>query len=293
MAASYLMLEAGRAAFVDAGTGHSPPRLLAALQKAQVGCEQVDWVIVTHVHLDHAGGAGRLMQALPNARLVVHPRGARHMQDPSKLIQGATAVYGEAEMWRQFGDVLATPEERIVIAEDGDTLSLNGRELVFMDSPGHARHHFCIWDENSRGWFAGDSFGMSYRNFDTANGPFIFPTTTPIDFDPGAMHDTIEKMLARDPVCIYLTHYGRVENPAPLAQDMHRRVDGLVEIAERNEGAEDCAACIAQEVETWLMDEAVTHGVDLPAARLRELLATDIELNTQGLVVWLQRRRKA
>ncbi|MDN5873025.1 MAG: MBL fold metallo-hydrolase, partial [Sinobacteraceae bacterium] len=198
-----------------------------------------------------------------------------------------------AEMWRQFGDVLATPEERIVIAEDGDTLSLNGRELVFMDSPGHARHHFCIWDENSRGWFAGDSFGMSYRNFDTANGPFIFPTTTPIDFDPGAMHDTIEKMLARDPVCIYLTHYGRVENPAPLAQDMHRRVDGLVEIAERNEGAEDCAACIAQEVEAWLMDEAVTHGVDLPAARLRELLATDIELNTQGLVVWLQRRRKA
>lgn len=293
LAASFLMVEGDRAAFVETGTGHSPPFLLAALDAAGVAREQVDWVIVTHVHLDHAGGAGKLMQALPNARLVVHPRGAKHTLDPSKLVKGASAVYGEEEVLAQFGKVLPTPQDRTLIAEDGDSVQLNGRELIFMDSPGHARHHFCVWDEQTRGWFTGDTFGLSYREFDTNKGPFIFPTTTPIDFDPDAMHASIDKLMARHPDCVYLTHYGRVDDPQYLAPALHRRVDQLAELALTYEHASQRGTRIQYDMEEWLLTELEEHGVDLPVARQRDLLTMDIELNTQGLEVWLNRRSKS
>ena len=115
----------------------------------------------THVHLDHAGGAGTLMQALPSAKLVMHPRGAQHMINPSKLIAGATAVYGAAAVQKMYGDMVAVPESRVIVAEDGFKLDLNGRELEFIHTPGHANHHYSIWDSLSRGFFTGDTFGLS------------------------------------------------------------------------------------------------------------------------------------
>ena len=149
--AAYLIVERGRAAFVDTGTNHAVPRLLAAL--AHVGLEPaaVDWLIVTHVHLDHAGGAGLLLRSLPNAKLVVHPRGARHLIDPAFLVAGATAVYGAAEMARSYGTIVGIDAERVLATADGMTLELAGRPLEFIDTPGHARHHHCIWDAASRG----------------------------------------------------------------------------------------------------------------------------------------------
>lgn len=294
MAASYLMVENGRAAFVEAGTSRSTDGLLAALAQLDVAVEQVDLVIVTHVHLDHAGGAGHLMRHLPNARLVVHPRGARHMIDPSKLIKGATAVYGETEFERQFGTLEPVPEARVVVADDGDEVTLAGRPLTFMDSPGHANHHFCVWDAATRGFFTGDTFGLSYREFDTDRGAFIFPTTTPIDFNPDAMHASIERMLAFGPECLYLTHYGRVDDPASLALAMHRRIDALADIAKRHAGAGDQRHDrIHADMESYLLDELDAHGVTLEREEKRRLLAVDLQLNAQGLVIWLDRTRQA
>lgn len=291
MAASFIMTEGGRAAFVEAGTARATPGLLSALQHLELSPEQVDYVIVTHVHLDHAGGAGRLMRHLPEARLVVHPRGAKHMIDPSRLIKGATAVYGEAEFQRQFDTLEPVPEERVIVAEDGDSLELAGRRLEFMDSPGHAKHHFCVWDPQTRGFFTGDTFGLSYREFDTDQGVFIFPTTTPIDFDPEAMHASIERMLAYDPDCLYLTHYGRVEDPASLAPAMHRRIDAIAAIARRHADAGDERYDrIYREMERYLLDELAAHGVKLPEGEQKRLLAMDLQLNAQGLVVWLDRQ---
>ncbi|HET7930402.1 MAG TPA: MBL fold metallo-hydrolase, partial [Rhodanobacteraceae bacterium] len=173
--AAYLIVENGRAAFVDCGTMHALPRMLAALAEAGLTAESVDWLILTHVHLDHAGGAGALMACLPNARLVVHPRGARHMIDPSKLWAGATAVYGDEEMRRSYGELLPVPAERVVQAPDGYAVDLAGRSLRCLDTPGHAKHHNAILDERSGCVFSGDTFGLSYREFDTANGAFIIP----------------------------------------------------------------------------------------------------------------------
>lgn len=294
MAASYLVAEDGRAAFVEAGTARATDRLLAALDELGVSRESVDLVIVTHVHLDHAGGAGTLMRHLPDARLVVHPRGAPHMIDPSKLIRGATAVYGETEFRRQFDTLAPVPEERVIVAGDGDRVELAGRTLAFMDSPGHARHHFCVWDEATRGFFTGDTFGLSYREFDTENGVFIFPTTTPIDFDPDAMHASIERMLSFGPECLYLTHYGRVDDPVSLAPAMHERIDALAGIARRHARAGDERyAMIHADMEAYLLDELAAHGVTLDVPEQKRILAMDLQLNAQGLVVWLDRSAHA
>jgi glyoxylase-like metal-dependent hydrolase (beta-lactamase superfamily II) len=293
--ASYLVVEAGRAAFVDTGTNRSVPRLLEALHAVGLGTDAVDYVIPTHVHLDHAGGAALLMSKLPGARLVVHPRGARHMIDPSRLLQGARAVYGEEEMARSYGDVRGVPAERVTATADGMVLALAGRELVFLDTPGHARHHHAIWDAQSRGIFTGDTFGLSYREFDTEAGPWILPSSTPVQFDPRAMRRSVEKLLALAPEWLYLTHYGRVGEPERLGALLLAQLDEMVALAGHvaqafGPGAERHAA-LMQGLEAIHWQSLVAHGTTLTRPAAAELLALDFELNAQGIAVWLDQPR--
>ena len=289
--AAYLVVEDGRGAFVDTGTHHSVPRLLAALGEAGLRVQDVDWVILTHVHLDHAGGAGELIRQLPNARLAVHPRGARHMVDPGRLWAGATAVYGEETMKADYG--IATPVDpaRVVEAGDGECLALAGRELTCFDTPGHARHHICIWDERSRSFFTGDTFGLSYRELDTDRGPFALPTTTPVQFDPDALHASIDRLLASRPQGMYLTHYGRVEDLARMADDLHRSIDAMVEVALAHADEPDPHAGIVEDLGALYAQDLAAHGVAGGREAACSLLGDDIELNAQGLVVWLGQRR--
>src|SRR5579885_1628051 len=160
-----------RAAFVDVGTNHAVPRLLAALAALDIAREAVEYVFLTHVHLDHAGGAGALVRELPSARAVVHPRGAPHLADPAKLIRASMAVYGEATYRELYGDVVAIPQERMHVMRDGERVDLGGRELLLLDTPGHALHHYGIVDVGFANIFTGDTFGLSYRELDTAAGP--------------------------------------------------------------------------------------------------------------------------
>ena len=171
--ASHLIIENGRAAFVDCGTRHSVPFLLDALQQKDIDVADVEFVFVTHVHLDHAGGTGDLIQSLPTAKAVLHPRGAPHMINPEKLVNGTINVYGKQRFDDYYGGVTPVPEDRVVIADDGQVFSLSGRTLECFFTEGHARHHYCLWDEKSCGVFAGDSFGISYRSIDTPNGEFV------------------------------------------------------------------------------------------------------------------------
>lgn len=290
--ASHLIVEGGRAAFVDVGTNHSVPRLLAALFAQGIAAAAVDYVILTHVHLDHAGGAGALLRELPNAKLLVHPRGARHMADPSALVAGASAVYGEEEVLRSYGALVPVPVARIVEAGEGHVVELAGRALRCLDTPGHARHHISIWDERSRAFFPGDTFGLSYREFDTARGAFILPTTTPIQFEPDALRASIGRMLAYAPQAMYLTHYSRVADVPRLAQDLLVQIDAMVRIARAGADAPDRHARIAAALAELYLARAQAHGCALDAATMRELLAMDIELNAQGLEVWLDRGGK-
>jgi glyoxylase-like metal-dependent hydrolase (beta-lactamase superfamily II) len=182
------------------------PRVLAALSDKGIAPAQVDWLILTHIHLDHAGGAGLLMQQLPNARLAVHPRGARHMADPSKLISGVVAVYGEQVTRDLYGDIRPVAKERITQTPHGFIIPLAGRELLFLDTPGHARHHVAILDRKSGHIFAGDVFGISYRELDEGGRQFVFPTSSPVQFEPGPYHRSIDLIMGYDPEVAYLTH---------------------------------------------------------------------------------------
>ena len=289
--AAYLIVERGRAAFVDTGINDSVPRLLAALDATGLAPGAVDYVIATHVHLDHAGGVGRLMQQLPQAQLVVHPQGAPHLIEPSRLMAGARAVYGDAEVARTYGDVIGVPAERVLRTADGMTLELNGRPLQFLDTPGHARHHHCIWDARSRGFFTGDTFGLSYREFDTALGAWAMPTTTPVQFEPEALRRSIERMLAYEPAWMYVTHYGRVGDPQRLATLLLTQLDAMVALASALPDDADRHAALMEGFAAIHLASLRAHGCALPDARVRALLQLDNELNAQGVAVWLNRKK--
>ena len=290
--ASHLLVENGRAAFVDVGTTFSVPGLVAVLEAKGLRPEAVDYVIVTHVHLDHAGGAGEMMRRLPGARLVVHPRGARHMIDPSKLRAGAAAVYGEEAVARDYGALVPVDPSRVIEAPEGHRLELGGRPLLFLDTPGHARHHFCVWDEASRSMFTGDTFGLAYRELASPRGAFILPTTTPVQFEPEALLASIDRLLAYLPAAMILTHYSRVTEIGRLAADLQRETGELVALGRREDGRRDRAAHLRAGVEELFLGWARDHGAPLPTERIRELLALDVELNAQGLEAWLDRDRR-
>lgn len=295
--AAFLMVEQGRAAFIDCGTNHSVPAMLAALAAQGLGPEAVDWLILTHVHLDHAGGAGLLMQHLPNATLVVHPRGAPHMIDPSRLVAGATAVYGEAEIARSYGAIQAVPAERVLEAADGTVIDLAGRPLLCVDTPGHARHHFCVWDARSRSWFTGDTFGLSYRELDVDGRPFVIPTTSPVQFEPEPLKASIRSLLAREPEAMYLTHYGRVSDVARLGVDLLEQVEAMVALARQAHAAADDDVGrhvrLVDGLTRYYSQRALAHGLVDAATVVPEVLGMDIELNAQGLDVWLARHAPA
>ncbi|MCD7098019.1 MBL fold metallo-hydrolase [Stenotrophomonas sp. MMGLT7] len=289
--AAYLLIERGRGAFVDCGTSLSVPALLAALAEAGLAPADVDWLILTHVHLDHAGGAGMLMRELPNARLLVHPRGARHMIDPTALIAGATAVYGEEEIARSYGPIVPVPAELVVVAEDEHVVSLAGRELLCIDTPGHARHHLCVWDARSRSWFSGDTFGISYRELDSAQGAFVIPTSSPVQFEPEAMVASIERLMSHAPQSVYLTHYGRVQGLRELAQALFEQIAAMVEIARNCDGRADRHRCMVAALTALYLERARGHGCRLDDEGVEQVLHSDIELNAQGLACWLDRAR--
>jgi glyoxylase-like metal-dependent hydrolase (beta-lactamase superfamily II) len=290
LAAFYLLIEGKQAAFIDTGTSRSMPQALAALHAKGLSADDVAYVIPTHVHLDHAGGAGEMMRRFPNARLVVHPRGARHMIDPAKLIAGVVEVYGAEAVAQNFGEIAPIPAERVIEAPDNFRLDFNGRGLLFLDTPGHARHHFCVWDARSRGIFSGDTFGISYREFDTERGAFIFPTTTPVQFEPQALHASIDRLVALGPAQIFLTHFGRVTEIGRLAADMHALVTTFSDMARavRAAGPERHTQLI-QGQRDILLPRLKAHGCKFDPDQFEKLLAGDYALNAQGLGVWLDR----
>ena len=288
--ASHLVIEGGRAAFVDTGANSSVPLLLETLRLSGVDPADVDFVFLTHVHLDHAGGAGLLMQALPNASAVLHPRGAPHMIEPGKLIRGAQAVYGVEKFAAEYGDIVPIAEKRIVVVDDEQEISLNGRALQCIYTEGHARHHYVLSDIQSGGVFTGDSFGLSYRELDTARGEFIYPTTTPIHFDPVQAHIAIDRIMGLDPAQLFLTHYSRVSDLPRLADDMHKRIDDFVQIAERHKGDAKRTANMHESLYAYFVEELGEHGFAGSVEQIHAIVGIDVELNTMGLEYWLDHR---
>ncbi len=290
LAACYLIEHQGTAAFVDTGVNSSIPLLLDVLARRKIPVENVAWVMPTHVHLDHAGGAGLLMQSLPRAQLMVHPRGARHLRDPGKLEAGASAVYGEEKFRETYGSLVPIAQERITEVADGQVLDLNGRRLTFLHTEGHARHHYCIHDEGSDGLFTGDTFGASYPELNGGRQRFIFPPTTPVQFDPQAWHATLDRLLALQPQRIFVTHYGMHEGVAELASQLRGWIDEYVALAQEFAGHPQRQQALRDALMQASINTLLDCGCALAPDRIRQLLAMDMELNAQGLDHWLNTR---
>jgi glyoxylase-like metal-dependent hydrolase (beta-lactamase superfamily II) len=283
----------GRAAFVDTANFGIMPQALAALDALELGPQAVDYVALTHIHLDHAGGAGMMMDAFPNARLVVHPRGAPHMAEPSKLMAGVEGVYGRERARKVYGKLIPIAAERIVEAHDNTLLRLGSRELLCIDSPGHARHHIAIVDRQTGGIFTGDTFGISYRELDVAGRPLIFPSSSPTQFDPDAMRRSIERILSFNPEAVYLTHFSRLAPPADLGRTVLALLDQYVTIALAASEEEDKTARIRDGLTALLLAEAHRHGCRLSDEQILDIWRLDLELNAQGLAFWLEAQEAA
>ena len=292
--AAYLLVDSGRAAFFDTGTNHAVPRLLATLRSLGLDRDAVDWVIPSHVHLDHAGGAGLLMQELPTARMLLHPRGLRHMADPSALQQAVLAIYGADVVARDYGTLVPVDAARITATDDGMVVTLGARRLEFAHTPGHAQHHHCLWDELSGGWFSGDTFGVSYRRFDTARGPWLMAISTPVQFDPPTLRASVQRLLARQPRTMHLTHFGRVGSSvadvARLGVQLLAGIERLVALGHGTPAGVDRDQRLRAALLQQYRHDARAHGCPDDEAALADTLALDIELNAQGLGVWLDRQ---
>lgn len=291
--ASHLIVEQGQAALVDVAAAAQSPRIVQTLEDKGIAPEQVRYIIVTHVHLDHAGGVGTLLKQFPNAEVVVHPKGARHLINPEKLIAGATAVYGAERLRALFGEMLPVPTERIVQPNDDDVLELAGRPLRIRHTTGHARHHLCVVDEVGRGVFTGDTFGLSYREFDTEQGHFILPATAPVQFEPDAMRASIEMLARYQPEFLYLTHFGQVGDVPTLRERLLYIIDRFVEIAQNAPTTPDERhAALVDGIEQFLLKELAQHGWRDAPKKALDLLRPDLELDIMGLEVWLDRLAK-
>ena len=213
------------------------------------------------------------------------------MIDPSKLIAGTIAVYGEKETAELYGEIKPIDAARVDVADDGETFSLNGRELQAFFTEGHARHHYCLNDPQSQGIFTGDSFGVSYRELDTAAGEFIFPTTTPVHFDPEEAHKSVDRIMGYSPERLYLTHYSEVRNLDRLAADMHKGLDAFVAIAREQANTENRTEAIQKAIFEYFVTGLTAHGFAGDRDMMWSILHLDVNLNTQGIEVWLDRQQ--
>ncbi|MBS0611772.1 MAG: MBL fold metallo-hydrolase [Proteobacteria bacterium] len=288
--ASHLVVDSGKAAFVDTGTNHSVANLEAALRTLGLDALDVEYLFLTHVHLDHAGGAGLLAQRCPRAQVLVHPRGAPHLIDPAKLIAGTRAVYGDAAYQKMYGDIRPIPAERVSAMQDGEERRLGARSFRFLHTPGHALHHLCIVEQAAGVVFSGDTYGVSYREFDNDNGEFVMVTTTPTQFDPEQLHASVRRIQQLRPRSVYMTHYSRVDQVQRLGEDLHADIDRHVAIALAHAVRSDREERIRADLQEHFERRLERHGYVGGERQRHMLLDDDVALNATGLVSWLSRR---
>ena len=284
-AAIYLLKQKNKVIIIETGTNYSVPHVKEALSQVGLSFSDVSYVIPTHVHLDHAGGAGLLMMQCQNAALVVHPRGARHLIDPSKLVAGAKAVYGENKFKEYYGEIFPIDANRVIQADDNFILDFDGRELRFIDTPGHARHHFCIWDKATKSMFTGDTFGISYRDLDHQDELYILPSTSPVQFDPEALIQSINRIMEFKPERVCLTHFSAIKPTKKATNKLIESIHFVSNLAIKDADKDDSESIIYTKMMDYFLEGLNEIGFQ-NNDYAKDRLSLDVLINTQGLIYW-------
>jgi glyoxylase-like metal-dependent hydrolase (beta-lactamase superfamily II) len=284
-AAIYLLKQKNKVIIIETGTNYSVPHVKEALSQIGLSFSDVSYVIPTHVHLDHAGGAGLLMMQCQNAALVVHPRGARHLIDPSKLVAGAKAVYGENKFKEYYGEIFPIDANRVIQADDNFILDFDGRELRFIDTPGHARHHFCIWDKATKSMFTGDTFGISYRDLDHQDELYILPSTSPVQFDPEALIQSINRIMEFKPERVCLTHFSAIKPTKKATNKLIESIHFVSNLAIKYADKNDSESIIYKKMMDYFLEGLNEIGFQ-NNDYAKDRLSLDVLINTQGLIYW-------
>jgi glyoxylase-like metal-dependent hydrolase (beta-lactamase superfamily II) len=281
---------------IETSASPSIPYLLKGLDTLNINPEDIQYIIVTHIHLDHAGGAGLLLEKCPNAQIIVHPKGKRHLADPSRLIQGARAVYGE-QFDQLFDPIMAVPEDRLIVKGDGETLQIGpNRILTFLDTPGHANHHFSIYDAASSGIFTGDTVGVYYSDMLSQGLELYLPSTSPNQFNPDAMLAAADRMESMDIDRIYFGHYGMSQNPGLVFQSLRYWLPKFIEAGENvteaspqasfAEKTEWISNALLKMVSGYLLERSVPIHQEF-----HETLQLDLSVCAMGIVDYFEKRK--
>lgn len=293
--AAYLRIAGDECAFVECYTNAAVPHLLAALTAAGKTPESVKYVVVTHAHLDHAGGASALMKACPNATLLAHPRAARHLIDPSKLVASATQVYGEAYFEATYGTIEPIPESRVRALEDRESFTLGDATLTVHHTAGHAKHHFVVHDPATGTVFTGDTFGLVYPRLQRGK-LFAIASTSPTDFDAKEAYASLDRVLGLGEKTVCPTHFGEVSEVGEMGRQVRAwiaRADAWVEDAVRADASAEETLRTLERLGREAVETAASEvGLVLDDAD-RKSLELDITLNAQGLAFVVEKRRRA
>jgi glyoxylase-like metal-dependent hydrolase (beta-lactamase superfamily II) len=298
--AAYLRVAGDECAFVETHTTHAQPRLLAALAANGLRPEQVRWIVVTHAHLDHAGGAGALLARCPHATLLAHPRAARHLVDPARLVASATQVYGAARFAELYGHIEPAPASRVRALEDGETFDLGGATLRVHHTAGHAKHHFVVDDPATETVYTGDAFGLVYPALQGGEGRvrFALASTSPTDFDAAEARRSIDRIVALGERSACLTHYDAVTGAAEVAEVaaqvrawVDRSEQWRADAARSDAPLADLTRDLQAKLRAAIDEESARRGLGFGDAE-RALLALDVDLNAQGIAFVADRARR-
>ena len=292
-AAIHFINQNNKLLIIDTATNHSAKKFLNALHTMNISPEFVEWIILTHVHLDHSGGAGLLMKMCPNARLAVHSRGARHMINPENLWASVVSVYGKEEAEKQYGKLIPVDENRVVVVGEGEVISFQDRRLQIFDAPGHANHHIIIFDEESKSFFTGDAFGIAYPELASEDEEFIFISSTPTQFEPVKFDTTIKKIIKKKPKSCFLTHFSKIMNIEKNGHELLKQLDEYVTITQQaRNNHESQQERIRKGLFELLYKKLKKTNMNISKRDFGNLLSLDLSLNAQGLEYWNNKTSK-
>ncbi|HMM48478.1 MAG TPA: MBL fold metallo-hydrolase [Miltoncostaeaceae bacterium] len=281
LTACYLLL-GERPAIIDPGAETSTQTVVDALGAAGLGPDDLAWIVLTHIHLDHCGATGGIAAAFPKATVVVHPRGARHLAEPDRLVAATAAVHGPRASL--YGGLRPTAPERITVAEDGHMVDLGGgRRLEMFETVGHARHHMAVHDEATDSVFAGDAVGVTFPG----GGPY--PAMPPSDIDLEGWRHSLDRISDRRPRALYPTHFGPVPDPQQTIATVREQLATTARAARAAWRGGGGVSAVAEALDH---DLPLAPAVRDPAALAQWEFIGWREANPDGVAAWARSREE-